>query len=71
MVRIHVTAAAYHAIAASLAGDNALKPPQESAQGGFFLWLSSLTVNQLMALRGPSEGFSEVILRLAEMEAAA
>ena len=68
MIRIHVTAAAYEAIADSLAGRNALLPAQRSSQGGFFLWLTKTTVNQLMALRGRGEDISDVICRLAEME---
>ena len=68
MIRLHITAAAYAAIAASLAGDNALYEPQESAQGGYFIWLMKSTANQLKALRRPGEGVSEVILRLAQLE---
>jgi hypothetical protein len=68
MIRIHVTAAAYAAIAATLASDSL--EPQRSSQGGFFLWLDKVTVNQLAALRGAGESYSEAILRLSELEGA-
>jgi hypothetical protein len=68
MIRIHVSAAAYQAIAGGVPEDSRL-PPLRSSQGGFFLWLDKVTVNQLKAARRPSEGFSEAILRLAEVEA--
>jgi hypothetical protein len=41
-----------------------------TADGGRFIWLERLALSKLDALRGPSEGYSEVILRLAEIEAA-
>ena len=68
MIRIHVSAAAYQAIAAGVPEDSRW-PALRSSQGGFFLWLDKATVNQLKAARGPSEGFSETILRLASVEA--
>ena len=62
MIRIQVSAAAYAAI-------HGQEPPR-SPQSGFDLWLDKSTVERLAALRGPGEGFSDVILRLAELEAA-
>lgn len=70
MIRIAVSAAAYAVIRESLPGRIGPRKPQEAPGGGFFLWLDETTVNQLAGLRGRSEGFSEAILRLAEMEAA-
>jgi hypothetical protein len=67
MIRIIVSAAAYEAILATVSEDRRL-PPLRSPQGDFFLWLNEATVNRLTALRGPGEGYSEVILRLAQME---
>ena len=70
MIRIEITAAAYAAIAAGVAPHRRLEALR-CPQGGFYLWLDKATLNRLMASRGPSEGFSETILRLAsEMEAA-
>jgi hypothetical protein len=65
VIRIHISANAYEVLAASC-GDPLT--PQRSAQGGFFIWLDRTTVNQLRAAREPGEGFSETILRLAELE---
>ena len=68
MIRIHVSAAAYQAIAAGVPEDSRW-PAERSSQGGFFLWLDKSTVNQLKAARGPRECYSEAILRLAQVEA--
>jgi hypothetical protein len=67
MIRISVSAAAFSAIAESI---GARFQAQGSPKGGFFIWLDKTTANQLEALRGPAEGYSDVILRLAEMEEA-
>jgi hypothetical protein len=69
MIRILVSDIAYAAIASSL-GETMLLTAQGSPQGGVFLWLDKVTVNQLAALRGSDESYSDVILRLAELEAA-
>jgi len=69
MIRIRISDAAYGAIASSL-GETTLLTAQGSSQGGVFLWLDKVTVNQLTALRGEAESYSDVILRLAELEAA-
>jgi hypothetical protein len=70
MIRIEISAAAYAAISAGVAEHSRL-PAQPSPSGGFYLWLDKNTLNRLTAARGPAEGFSETILRLAvETEAA-
>jgi hypothetical protein len=63
MIRIHITASAYEVLAASC---GSLQEPQRSMAGGYFI---RRTVNQLKRVREPGEGFSETILRLAELEA--
>ena len=68
VIRIHITAAAYDAISAGVPEECRL-PAQASPQGGFYLWLDKVTLNKLSAARGPREGYSEAILRLAEVEA--
>lgn len=35
--------------------------PQPDANGDYFIWLDERTVNQLGALRGPGESYSNVI----------
>jgi hypothetical protein len=67
MIRIHVSAAAYDAISSGVPEDSRL-PALPSPQGGFYLWLDKVTLNKLSAARGPREGYSEAILRLAEVE---
>jgi hypothetical protein len=67
MIRIAVTPEAYAVIAASRGSD--LAKPLRSPPGAVCLWLDKTTANQLTALRGPSESYSDVILRLAALEA--
>jgi hypothetical protein len=64
MIRIEISAAAYAAISAGVPEDSRL-PAQRSPQGGFYLWLDQRTADHLKAARGPAEGYSEAILRLA------
>lgn len=40
-----------------------------NAQGERLIWIEAHIVNRLAALRGPGEGYSDVILRLVELEA--
>lgn len=70
MIRIHISAAAYAALASGVPEDRRL-PAQGSPQGGFFIWLVKDTLNKLAAAREPGEGFSETILRLASVSEAA
>jgi hypothetical protein len=69
MIRIHISTAAFAAIAASLGADaNARLNAHGSPLSGFSIWLDKTTLSQLDRLRRPDESYSEVILRLAEME---
>jgi hypothetical protein len=68
MIKIHVTDAAYQAIADSLGG---LSRAAARPQGGVWLWLDKTTIGQLTRLRRPGESYSDVILRLAGLEARA
>jgi hypothetical protein len=68
MIRIHITAAAFRAIASSL-GENMRFLPHNGPLGGYSVWLDKVTASQLEALRRPADSYSDVILRLAEMEA--
>jgi hypothetical protein len=40
--------------------------PQPDGRGGVRIWLATEFVNRLGGLRGPSESYSDVILRLAK-----
>jgi hypothetical protein len=67
MIRIHISAAAYAALCAGVPEDSRL-PALASPLGGFYLWLGKDTANRLKRARRPGEGYSEAILRLAELE---
>ena len=70
MVRITITPAAYAVIKASLARGSTEPPPQRDAAGRFVICVEETYVAQLKALRRSRENYSDVILRLAEPEAA-
>jgi hypothetical protein len=69
MIRIAITAAAYDAIAATLPLGSVGYEAKRSADGGYFIWLERRALHRLDALRQPGEGYSEVILRMARIEA--
>jgi hypothetical protein len=63
MTRIEITPAALAASATRGAVE-----PQRSPEGGYFIWFAPKVLKRLDALRGPSESYSDAILRLAVME---
>jgi len=69
VIRIAITSAAYAAIKSSLPKGARERPPQRDAAGHYLVHLDPPVLDQLTALRGPGEGYSEVILRVAAMEA--
>jgi hypothetical protein len=69
MIRIAITAAAFEAIKAALPHGSVAHEPQPTAEGGYFIWVQRSWLGKLEALRQPSEGQSETIIRLAAMEA--
>ena len=69
MIRIAVTPAAFEAIAATLPLGSVGYEPQTNAEGERMIWLEASVVDRLMAMRGPGESYSDVILRLVEIEA--
>jgi len=69
MVRIAITEAAYDAIATTLPLGSMGYEKQPSADGQVFIWLERRALDHLDALRQPGEGYSDVILRMAEIEA--
>jgi hypothetical protein len=69
MIRIAITAEAFDAIARTLPLGSVSYEAQVTADGGRFIWLERRALDKLDALRQPGEGYSEVILRMAEIEA--
>jgi hypothetical protein len=69
MIRIAITPAAFEAIAATLPLGSVGYEPKVDAQGQRLVWLETAIVDRLGAMRGPGERYSDVILRLVELEA--
>ena len=69
MIRIAITPAAFEAIAATRPLGSVGYEPQPNAKGERLIWLESPIVDRLGAMRGPGESYSDVILRLAKIEA--
>ena len=63
------TQAAFEAITETLPFGSARYEAKPSADGGRFVWLERFALSKLDALRHPCEGYSEIIIRLAEIEA--
>jgi hypothetical protein len=69
VIQTPISAAAYGAIAAS--SMRLLLEAQRGPQGGYFLCLDQVTLNQLMAAKRPSEDLSGLVVRIAKAEAMA
>jgi hypothetical protein len=69
MVRIAITQAAFDAIARTLALGSVNFENATNEKGERLVWLDRAVVDRLRALRGPGESYSDVILRLVEMDA--
>jgi len=67
VTRIEISAAAYAALAAS--ATRGLLEPRRSPEGGYSIWLAPKALKRLEAVRGPSESYSEAVLRLAREQA--
>jgi hypothetical protein len=65
MARIAITQAAFDAIAATLALGSVSFENKTNEKGERLVWLDRSVVDRLRALRGPSESYSDVILRVA------
>jgi hypothetical protein len=64
MVRITVSQAAFEAVAAALPLGRVVYEPLLNAQGERLIWVEQFALDRLAVLRGPSESYSDVILRL-------
>jgi hypothetical protein len=69
MIRISISQVAFQAIAALPFG-SAVFERDADAKGERNIWLARAVVDRLKALRGPGESYSDVILRLVEVESA-
>ena len=68
MIRIAITAEAFEAIVATLPFGSMDVEREPDANGERLVWIEDMWANRLAALRGPSESYSDVILRLVEIE---
>jgi hypothetical protein len=69
MIRIAITPAAFEAIADTLPLGTVGYENELSPKGERMIWLEAHVVDRLRFLRGPGESYSDVILRLVEIEA--
>lgn len=69
MVRIAISPAAFAAISATLPVGSVGFEHEPNAEGELLIWLNAAVVDRLAAMRRPGETYSDVILRLVELEA--
>jgi hypothetical protein len=69
MICIAITPAAYDAIAATLPLGSVGYEPQLNAKGERLIWIEAIWHDRLAAMRKSGESYSDVILRLVELEA--
>jgi hypothetical protein len=65
VIKIAISVAAYKAIAKTLPLGSVAVEPYFNAKGERTVWLEPVWVDRLAAMRGPSESYSDVILRIA------
>jgi Putative antitoxin len=68
MMLIAITPAAFDAVVATLPFSSTPYEPEPNEKGERVIWLDESVANKLRAARGPGESYSDVILRLFEME---
>ena len=68
MVRISISQTALDALAAMLSLGSVACKSEVNERGERLVWLQASVVDRLMAMREPSESYSDVILRLIEVE---
>jgi hypothetical protein len=69
MVCISITAEAFEALATTLPLGSGAFEHELNAQGERRVWLDAAVADRLTGIRGRGESYSDVILRLAEIEA--
>jgi hypothetical protein len=68
MVRIAISVEAFEAICATLPIGSVGYEAEANERGERLIWLEAAMVDRLGAMRGPGEGYSDVILRIAGRE---
>jgi hypothetical protein len=68
MIEIAINAAAYKAILTTLKDGLLVLPAKRIATGNYLAHLDEKTVTRLAAMRGPGESYSDIIMRLVEIE---
>ena len=68
MIRIAISQAAFEAIAKTLPLGNVGYENATNEKSERLVWLDRAVVDRLKATRGPNESYSDVILRLAEVD---
>jgi hypothetical protein len=69
MIEITINAAAYKAVLTTLRDGLLVLPARRIATGDYLAHLDEKTVTRLAKMREPGESYSDVILRLADLEA--
>ena len=67
MIKIAITIEAFEAIARTLRLGSVGYENTTNERGERLIWLERAVVDRLAAMRGPSESYSDVILRIATM----
>ena len=68
MVRIGISPAAFAAISSTLSVESLSFEAERGEKGERLIWLNEAVVDRLAAMRPPGESYSDVILRLVELE---
>jgi hypothetical protein len=69
MIRVVIAVEAFEAIARTLPLGSLAYEPEPNAKGERSVWIDGRQADKLAAMRGQGESYSDVILRLAKMEA--
>jgi hypothetical protein len=69
VIRIAVSQAAFEAVAATLPLGSVGSEAKPDAKGERMIWIEAHVADKLDALRGERESYSDVILRLVQIEA--
>jgi hypothetical protein len=69
MIRIAITAQAFEAIKSTLPLGTVAYEAETTADGGRFIWIDRQARSQLDAIRSTEESYSDVILRIAGLDA--
>jgi hypothetical protein len=69
MVRISISPAAFGVISATLPLGSVGFETEPDAKGERHIWVDRVVAERLASLRGPGESYSDVVLRIAEIEA--